>query len=218
MPTFGFSAFLKLLSLNDRPQLSELRRRYKGEKKSGYDFHRSLRQKAHEFFWDGADILELIISCSEIKKDAERISAQKGLEKLASWLAEKGGSAYKVPSGIFKSPNDLFRVSFIPDFGLDIQGKKTAIHLWNTKTVGLGSNAAYTALSLFAKQYEDQFNIENLAVLSLVGAEPKLYLLENPGAYEVIADRTVASLEARIQSIIAPDRPDSHPGGPRPTA
>lgn len=84
MPTFGTSAYLKLISLNPKPQRSELKKRF-SPSDSPYDFHRSLRRHANRLLAKGEKIEDVLASVSRIKKLPERTSVQSGLATLLNW-------------------------------------------------------------------------------------------------------------------------------------
>ena len=69
MPTFGFSAFLKLICLNDRPSRTQLRSRLQPSE-GGYDFHRSLRQRAQRYLMYGETMEEVVASIGDIVRVA----------------------------------------------------------------------------------------------------------------------------------------------------
>lgn len=180
MPTVGFSAYLKLICLNSRPQRREIRNRLTPRGGSAYDFHRSLRLLAQKYLLGKEDSAELVRSVLSIVKEAERNSARSGLEKLFSWVESNPGAFFGVPPVVFMSPGGIFNVQFSPDFGAVVGGKKTAIHIWNTKAPDLDRHFCYGALSLFPKMYAGQAEQpEDLAVLSLRNG--KLYRLSEAG-------------------------------------
>lgn len=74
MPSFGFSAFLKLLSLNDRPQRTLMRSRLLPSDGGGYDFHRSLKLHAKRFLAGGEPLETLLASAALIQRAPERRS------------------------------------------------------------------------------------------------------------------------------------------------
>jgi hypothetical protein len=80
MPTFGISAFLRLLHMNARPPRTELRRR-SPPRDTGYDFHSSLRRLCHRLM-AGEPPESLLAETSTIAQESERNSAQLGLRRL----------------------------------------------------------------------------------------------------------------------------------------
>jgi hypothetical protein len=209
--TFGFSAFLKLLSLNDKPQQTEIRRRF-APSGGGYDFHDSLRRLAHHHLVDDKPMTDVLASAATIAQAPERLSATAGLERLALWRAENPGPALDFPPVTFESPGHLFRVKFEPDFGLALHSKPTALHLWNTKKPPLAPAAVYIALSLIAQKYEGLEGApEDLGVLSL--REPvTLHLQSEAADWSGVAASIVDRIEEAIEGPAPPPpAPGQHP-------
>jgi hypothetical protein len=65
MPSFGISAFLRIVHMNPRPQRSELRRRFT-PREGGYDFHSSLRRLAHRLLVEGESFENVLTATAAI--------------------------------------------------------------------------------------------------------------------------------------------------------
>lgn len=202
MPTFGFSAFLKLLSLNPRPQHREVRVRLTPSGAGGYDFHRSLRLFCRRLLSGAASLNELLEAAEGLANKAEAKSAKSGIQSLAAWIAENPGEIVPIPPRTFVSPRDLFRVQFSPDFGIRMGHQLIAVHIWNTAKPDLNARMVYAALALLPDLYEDESTSppDDFAVLSL--PDGKLYRLSDVGEYGLIAKRVVSSIEELISDII----------------
>ncbi|UIK07053.1 hypothetical protein [Neorhizobium galegae] len=131
--TFGFSAFMGMLFLRERPQRTSIKKRLSPSKKGGRDFHTSFRQGANELVAQGKPLHEIIASMQNIKLEAERTSAIKGIKRLASWKALQLYKPMKFSAATYESPASMFRVRFEPNLGLNLDGRHTAIHIWNNK-------------------------------------------------------------------------------------
>ena len=81
MPTFGFSAYLKLISLSPKRQRYEIKSRL-SPSKEGYDFHRSLQLRAHQFLVDGIPLVDVVKSTDAIGRAPEKNPLKKGLFAL----------------------------------------------------------------------------------------------------------------------------------------
>lgn len=223
MPTFGFSAYLKLICLNSKPQRREVRGRLAPRGGGGYDFHRSLRLLAHKYLLGKEEPAELIRSVLNIVKDAERNSARSGLEKLFAWVEQNPCLFFEIPPATFKSPGGVYNVQFLPDFGAVIGGKKTAIHIWNTKAPDLEPHFCHGALALFPKVYAGQEGgPDDLAVLSL--RDGNLYRLSEAGDVAdfglsvAMAIENLFQREARDLGLsINPPKHDPHAPPPLPS-
>jgi hypothetical protein len=201
MPAFGFSAFLKLVSLNPRPQRTAIRGRVMPSQ-GGYDYHRSFRLRAERYVVDGETIREVLASTEEISRDSERASAVNALEKLAIWREANPGPAFEVKPVTINSPSGLFKVHFEPNFGLEIDGKRTAIHIWNNVAPALSPRETYAALALVAQEYAaGEDGPADVAVLSVKG--PTLYRLSDVPDQTVLANRLLQHVERVIQDVIA---------------
>lgn len=201
MSTFGFSAFLKLLSLNAKPQRWQVNSRLSGGSGGGYDFHRSLRLRVHRYLVEGESIDDLVASASEITREAEQRSVKAGLERLEKWRGEHPGEVIHFEPALYSAPTGLFKVSFIPDFGVEIDGRATAIHVWNTAAPDLVDRMVYAALSLLPIAYAaDKGAPADYGVLSLQTG--RLYRLSDVGDYSLIGERVVASLEEVFRDVL----------------
>jgi len=211
MVTFGFSAFLKVLSLNEKPQLTAIRKRL-APSSDAYDFHRGFRRLAHRYLVNGEELAHLIASAETIAQPPERKSAIAALELLETWRNNTPGKIINFGSVVFESPRHLFRVRFEPDFGILHQGRPTAIHIWNTKLPKLSLGPTRAALALVAQAFQDQQNKpEDVGVLSL--REPvATYLLSdspNPAALS-------KTLIEYVEEIIRKTPPGGPPGPAQP--
>jgi len=212
MVTFGFSAFLKLLYLNDRPQRTEVKRRLGPPSRGGYDFHKSLRLLARRRLAGGEPLASVTAAAESIKRLPERQSAIAGLERLEAWRAAAPGEIVDVAPALFESPRQLFRVRFEPAFGLRHGDRTTAVHIWNTKRPRLAPGPTYAALALTQDAYDgQQHGPDDVGVLSL--RDPvSAYLLGDGRSPRALA----ASLIERIEDLILgsstpPPSPEERP-------
>lgn len=166
MPTFGFSAFLKLVCQNAQPQMSALRSRFSAST-GGYDYHRSLRTHAHRLLVDREPLADLMASAQSISRESERRSVMEGLQWLEGWRAAHPGPIFHVAPVTFESLSGAFRVRYEPNFGILIGGSRVAVHLFNTASPPLIARLVYAALRMVRPLYEDDGNIDDVAVLSI---------------------------------------------------
>ncbi|MCA8931078.1 MAG: hypothetical protein KDA49_01340 [Rhodospirillaceae bacterium] len=167
MPKFGFSAYLKLICLNDRPQRTELKKRLQPSS-NGYDFHKNLRFLAGRLLNEGKSLKEILSEAEHITKKAEREQTQQGLNALDTWRAAHPGHLLYFEAVVYGSPLGEFKIHFEPTFGIEIDGTPTAVHLWNTKKPELIPRFAHGALSLLKPLYAAMpRGPSDLAVLSL---------------------------------------------------
>lgn len=193
MPTFGFSAFLKIVNLPIRPQRTELRKRVRPpEKKGGYDFHKATRGLCNSFLVDGATVEEVLASAKTITKAAERKSAIAALRRLFGWRALNLGEIVPVPPIVYESPTGLFKVNFTADFGIRIGADVVAVHIWNTMSPPLDRRLVRAALALFADAYPEG-PASDLAVLSLRNGE--LFRLGEVSDVAPVATAIIGHLE-----------------------
>lgn len=216
MPTFGLSAFLKLICLNARPGRTQMRTRL-SPSTGGYDFHRSLRLRAHRYLVEGEPMEHVVGSISDIARAPEQASARIGLQRLEEWRRAQPGAIIPFAPMTYESPAGLFKVTFTADFGVRIGRESVAVHLWNTAAPELAPRMVYAALSMFPPLYATIDNPpDDIAVLSL--REPRLYRLSEAGRYAGLgaglADRIEEMLRDVTQELGLPP-PEERPGNAR---
>lgn len=165
MTNFGFSAFLKVVHLNERPQLSEIHKRF-APSSGGYDFHKRLRQLCSEFCLGEVPISTIIEEIKEITKPAERASALSGITALNRWIDGRSLSFVELPEAKYNAPNGLYSVTFKPNFGVLSERGTVAVHLWNTMRPSLDDEMVKACLAPFVIPMREQ-GCESVAVLSL---------------------------------------------------
>ena len=215
MTTIGFSAFLKLISLNPKPQHTLIRKRILPDGSSARDFHRSLRLRAHRLLVDGLTLDEVLATLGRIKRDSERQSARSGLEKLTEWRRLNPGALLTFPSMLFESPQKKFKVRYLPDFGIMMDGRSVAVHIWNTGKPQLDVRMTYAALSLFTEVNDN--SPDDIAVLSLRNSV--LYRRNEVPDHSEIALNVIDRLDDIFDEIQHPperpsiqDQPPASPG------
>lgn len=218
MTTFGFSAFLKMLSLPVRPQRTEMRNRLLPSVGQGYDFHRQFRLLARRHLSGGEPLADLLAETERYGNAAEGRAARDALRFLESWRERTPGRLMAFEPRTWESPNSIFKVSFTPDFGIELGGIPTAVHIWKTQKPPLDARMTYTALSLFSDQYAATAGQpSDLAVLSVL--DGRLYRLSDVPDQTVLSASVVAFLEnlmGETQEDIDRRPPPPQPGGDRP--
>jgi hypothetical protein len=217
---FGFSAFLNIVLLNAKPQRTAVRSRLASHE-GGYDFHRSLRLRAHRMLAAGDSLDVVLASAQGIVREPERRSAQAGLKTLANWRKENPGADLSFGAATLESPGGNFRVSFVPDFGVRLGTDAVAVHIWNTASPALDPRFVFGALSLFPPLYvERDARPDDFAVLSL--RLPRLYRLSEAAADHTRLGRAlVEKLDRMFEELrdeeSEPKRPPKSPEPPRPS-
>lgn len=214
MPTFGFSAYLKLLSLNEKPRRTAICSRVAGEG-GGYDFHRSMKREASRLLGEDASLEEILASLQAIKRAPERASASQALKRLATWRSANPGELMTFEPATYSHASGLFKVKFTPDFGIRLGRTKTAVHIWNTAQPTLTSRAVHSALSLFPDLYEEGNGPEDFALLSL--REPMLYRLSEAGRHAGVGESAAEKIAEGFRSAIndlGSQNPADQPGMP----
>lgn len=195
--TFGFSAFIKLVSLNQRPRITEMRKRLRPSAGGGYDFHKLTRELLHRLLVDGVSPDELVAAAELIKNPYEKASAITAIKRFVELRGAFGGTPFELPEATYESPAGVFKVKLQPDFGSIVSGVRMGIHVWNTKEPPLDARLARAALSLFGHRFEDL--VDDLAVLDLRKAT--LIGMGDPDRQAVLADRVVSYLEEMVLDI-----------------
>lgn len=177
MPNFGFSAYLKLVCLNDKPQLTEIKKRITPSE-GGYDYHRSLKRLSKEMLLEGRSLDSVLEAAEAIGKENERNSAKHGLQVLSKWVRAHPLPRFSAQAVTYESPNRVFGVRFEPSFGAVLDGRNTAVHIWNTKKPPLQRRFVLGALATVAPLYRSLGSeVTDVAVLSL--REMVLYKLSD---------------------------------------
>lgn len=194
MPTFGTSAYLRLLALNPQPRDTELRKRIRSTGSSGYDFHRAMRRIATEFAAGIHDWNTTKPRLKAITKPAERKSATSATFALTRWLAGRPIRLCQTEQTV-QSPNDVFSIKFSPDFEMDINGIPTQVHIWNTMKPPIRLREAIGTLGLFVPESSPQ----SVAILSLRSSE--LFVPTNYESARELARRLAQDVERRYSRI-----------------
>ncbi|WP_292055687.1 MULTISPECIES: hypothetical protein [unclassified Martelella] len=166
-PKFGFSAFLRILHQNERPQYRTIKERYREDSSGGYDFHRSFRNRVQSLADGTLDENAITDSVNSIRKTAERRSTLDGLKAFVAWKRRLG--LILLPGKpILYSPKELsFSLEFKPDFITLIDGELHSVHLWNTKTP-LTSTITMSTLKVVSDHVRGDANYpKHLAVYAL---------------------------------------------------
>mgnify|MGYP001050402299 FL=1 len=204
---FVFSAFLKVLSLNEKPQRREIRSRLAPSAGSGFDFHKSMRECARRYLVHGEPLASVAASTAAITRLPERQSAAAALERLGSWRERTSGEIVNIGTAIYESPRHLFRVRFEPVFGLRAHGRVTAYTIWNNKSPLLAVAPSYAALSLAAEAYHIQGD-DAIEVGFLSLREPvRCYSLSDAPARSALS----ASIVSHVEELILEERPTAVP-------
>lgn len=218
VPTFGFSAFLKLLSLPARPQRTEVRKRMLPSSGGGYDFHRQFRLLAHRRLSGGEPLEDLLAETENYGNAAEGRAAREALEFLEAWRDLTPGRLFAFSPRTWESPNGIFKVAYTPDFGIELEGMPTAVHIWKTQRPPLDARMTYAALSLFPELYgTGTGQPQDFAVLSVL--DGRLYRLSDVPDQAAFSDRVMRFVEellVEIQDEIDRPPPPPPPGGNQP--
>lgn len=191
VPKLGFSAYLKIINSNPRPQRTIVRQRCLPSS-GGYDFHKSFRHRVQQVSFEGLSPAAALASTQQISREPERRSARRALEQFFEWKDEHPGAMVSSQSISFASPAGLFKLEFVPDFLLEIGGRRTVVHLWNTQH-DLSAHLVRAALSSVAARFPLNDRPDDFAVLSL--RDRSLYRWSD-------ADRETRALGERLLELI----------------
>ncbi|WP_147448204.1 hypothetical protein [Mesorhizobium sp. YM1C-6-2] len=210
MTTFGTSAYMKLLALNPQPRETEIRKRFAGSKRS-YDFHKAMRKIVTEYVSGRVDWSATEARLLAIKKPAERTSAISAAHALMNWINGRPIKLLQKADVQAASPNDIFSVRFSPDFEIEIAGKPTRIHIWNTIRPPIAARESVGMLGLFVSDDAPQ----SMGVLSLRSEE--LFLPSSAVRARELAKLLALDIEKRMSRIAAESgtRPSKEDGSER---
>lgn len=198
MPNFGFSAFLKIISLSERSRRSSIKQRLQPSA-GGYDFHRSLRLQAGKLL-AGQPLAEALAAADAIVRAPEKNSVKAGLTRLSLWRRQNPGAITVFEPATYNSPNGIFSVTYTPNFGIILGDFNTAIHIWNTQRPPLTPRQIYSALSLFRNLYsETSGSPDDIGLLSLRNSTA--YRLGEATDHSEIGKAQVVALENIFRSV-----------------
>lgn len=159
-----------------------------------------MRSGVRRLIVDRVPLEDVLRSFEKIINPAERRSARDALGQIAEWRSNNAGDVYSISPVTYESPNGLYKVRFEPDFGIALRGRRTAIHVWNTKSTVLSARNAQIGLALFPELYDEQHLPQtDLAVLSLPNRQ--LYQLTNALDFSIAARATATGIEMLIESV-----------------
>lgn len=167
IPKFGFSAFLRIICANEKPQKRLIKERHKPSE-GGYDFHKSLRRLIQKLtVGELTTPNDIAMYVAGITQAAERKSVSKGIKTFREWYEKNAMPLRGVGPMVFSSPNNHYQVNFTADFITEIDGRNTAVHVWNTNS-NLNRNLVIATLTIVAKSWPvTQTRPSDYAVLSL---------------------------------------------------
>lgn len=67
IPTFGFSAFLRIICSNEKPKRRAIVDRHRPSKKGGYDYHRNLRNSIKKLAVGSHDLKEILAESQRLR-------------------------------------------------------------------------------------------------------------------------------------------------------
>lgn len=170
IPSIGFSAFLKIVCANEKPQKRAIRERHKPTQ-GGYDFHRNLRRRIQWLASESHTLEQVTSSLKEIKRTPERVSTRAALKRFVNWQSKHKAEIKFCEPLTFRSPNGLFQVKFAPDFLTELEGRMTAIHVWNTQEK-LSRNLVIAILTAVAANWDETPDRpDDFAVFSLTDGQ-----------------------------------------------
>jgi len=142
---------------------------------------------------DESDLETLIDEATGLGNPAEARSVAAGLRQLDAWRSNNPGRVVAVKGVTYESPRGEFKVSFVPDFGYEMDGQKIAIHVWNTSSVELSPRMTHAALALVSSAYAIGERPNDVAVLAL--PEHRLFRLSDVADYSRLAAIVATNLD-----------------------
>ncbi|SCX27349.1 hypothetical protein [Agrobacterium rosae] len=194
-PMFGFSAFLRMICLNEKPQKTAIFDRHRPSKEGGYDYHRSLRTSIQKLATGSHSLKEVLVEIAEITKPSERRSTKRGVVRFLRWIIANGNAVTFCDPIFIQSPLGFFKVRFDANCVVEINGRRTAVHVWNTQKPKLSEKEVMAALTLVRRSVDTKTDvIDDFAVLSL--QDGRLYKWsDNPTHYSILADSILLQID-----------------------
>lgn len=163
MKRFGISAYMKVLGLKKKPQITAIKKKLEPSS-GGYDFHRQMRTIASRHILENTTGTQIAAEIKLISSISERKYAIAALKKLIEWRSKQKGHFSNLGKRTVNSPNDVFQVELKPDFVLNTAGKQVGFHIWNTASPKLTSREALGAMGLFKDAFQE---LDILAIICL---------------------------------------------------
>ena len=163
----------------------------------------------------GCGLKEIEKLIDNISREDERKAAKAALATLETWRASTSGAVWDAVGVTYTSPKGIFRINYTWDFCVEIDGRKTAIHLWNTKAT-LSQDVVLACLTLLPTLYEGNLKApEDFAVLSLRSQEPRLYRWsESTVAHKRLSTELVSHIEMKFEMLRSEVAPIVEPRKP----
>jgi len=195
IPTFGFSAFLRIICSNEKPKRRAIVDRHRPSKEGGYDYHRNLRNSIKKLAVGSHDLKEILAEVAKITKSSERRSTKRGVVSFLRWIKVNGGSISFCDPVFIDSPSGLFKIRFDANCVVEINGRRTAIHVWNTQKPKLSRKEVLAALALVRRNVVTKVDTaDDFAVLSL--QDGNLYKWsDSPKSHDSLADSILLQLD-----------------------
>jgi hypothetical protein len=118
------------------------------------------------------------------------------LTTLLGWKTDHPSEIFEVDNYVYVSPHDVFKIKYSPDFGTFINGKRCAIHLWNTKKPPPSERLTVGTLSMLKQNYP---SVDHLVVLSLL--DSRLFWSVDDPRYVSMGQNVVLRIEEAILSV-----------------
>jgi hypothetical protein len=138
---------------------------------------------------------ENLAEIAKITKSSERRSTKRGVVSFLRWIKVNGGSISFCDPIFIDSPAGLFKIRFDANCVVEINGRRTAIHVWNTQKPKLSRKEVSAALALVRRNVVTKVDTaDDFAVLSL--QDGNLYKWsDSPKSHDSLADSILLQLD-----------------------
>lgn len=105
---------------------------------------------------------------NRLSSEPERENNSYGIKTLAGMLADFEGTFFHAPHGVVSSPLGHLTIKVEPAFGIDLEGNRRLVTLWNTKTPDMTTALAAVGFGLmFDAVVRDDFGNCSCAIYDL---------------------------------------------------
>lgn len=177
MPKTALTTFLRVWNLEPGRKESQYRQFLSP---GGYDFYWSLKAGT-ETLTNGGDLATALSVTDGLSREPERKHNRYGIKTVAELLAGVEGKCFKAPRGSVSSPLGHLTIKIEPELGIELDGRRRLVTLWNPLTPEMTTALAAVGFSLmFDALVHDEFKDCSCAIYDL--RQKRWHMADAPSA------------------------------------
>ncbi len=160
----ALTTFLRLWTLKPSQKESQYRNYLSP---GGYDFYWSMKTGT-KVLVNGGDLATALSVTDGLSREAERKHNQYGIKTVAELLAGLKGECFEPPRDLVTSPLGHLTIKIELEFGIELDGKRRLVTLWNPLSPEMTTALAAVGFSLmFDALVRDEFKDCSCAIYDL---------------------------------------------------